>query len=279
LLTDYHVHLRPDKEGTTPERYFTDENVERYREAAQERGIEELGVAEHIHRFVQSLEIWEHPWYQYWAHDDVDEYCHFVREQRLKLGIEADYLPGREDRVANLLEGRPWDYVVGSVHFMGDDAVDVHGHADWKSFDIWRGGDPDQVWSRYFETLGEAARTGMFDILAHPDLVKVFGRSVPVPEGDLRRFYELAMDGIAESDVAIEVSTAGLRKPAGEIYPAAPFLAMCLDAGRPVALSSDAHTPDELGHEYERAVEWLGELGVGEIAVFERRARRLEALG
>jgi histidinol-phosphatase (PHP family) len=279
LLTDYHVHLRPDDENTTADRFFTDENVDRYREAASELGIEELGVAEHIHRFVQALDIWEHPWYRYWAHDDVDEYCDFIAQHGLKLGIEADYLRGREDRVANLLDGRPWDYVVGSVHFMGDDAVDVHGAPDWESFDIWRGGDPDQVWSRYFETLGEAARTGMFDILAHPDLVKVFGRSVPVPDGDLRRFYDRAMDGIAESDVAIEVSTAGLRKPAGEIYPAAPFLEMCLDAGRPVALSSDAHTPEQLGHEYERAVEWLGALGVSEISVFERRSRRLEPLG
>ena len=166
MLTDYHVHLRPDQEGTTAERYFTAENVDRYREAASERGIEELGVAEHIHRFVQALDIWEHPWYRYWAKDDVDAYCDFIREHGLKLGIEADYLAGREDRVANLLDGRPWDYVVGSVHFMGDDAVDVHGEPDWESFDIWRGGDPGQVWSRYFETLGEAARTGMFDIVA-----------------------------------------------------------------------------------------------------------------
>ena len=279
MLTDYHVHLRPDEEGTTAERYFTPENVERYREAASERGIGELGVAEHIHRFVQSLDVWEHPWYRYWAQDDLDAYCDFVREQRLKLGIEADYLPGREDRVANLLDGRLWDYVVGSVHFMGDDALDVHGEPDWEAFDIWRGGDPEKVWSRYFETLGEAARTGMFDILAHPDLVKVFGDRVGVPDGDLRHFYERAMDGIADSDVAIEVSTAGLRKPAGEIYPAAPFLEMCLDAGRPVALSSDAHTPEQLGYEYERAVDWLGELGVSEIAVFERRTRRLEPLG
>lgn len=279
MLTDYHVHLRPDEDGTTAERFFTPANAERYREAASERGIEELGVAEHIHRFVQSLDVWDHPWYRHWAHDDIDEYCDFVREQGLKLGIEADFLAGREDRVANLLDGRPWDYVVGSVHFLSDEAVDVHGEPDWEEWDIWRGGDPEKVWARYFETLGEAARTGMFDILAHPDLVKVFGDRVPVPEGDLRRFYERAMDGIAESDVAVEVSTAGLRKPAGEIYPAAPFLEMCLDAGRPVALSSDAHTPEQLGHEYERAVEWLGDLGVSEIAVFERRARRLEPLG
>ena len=104
MLTDYHVHLRPDEDGSTPERYFTASNVERYREAAEERGIEELGVAEHIHRFVQSLDVWEHPWYRHWARDDVDEYCDFVRSSGLKLGIEADFLPEREDRVANLLE-------------------------------------------------------------------------------------------------------------------------------------------------------------------------------
>jgi histidinol-phosphatase (PHP family) len=279
LLTDYHVHLRPDEEGSTSERYFTPDNVDRYRETAEERGIAELGVAEHIHRFVQSLDIWQHPWYRYWAADDVDEYCEFVRSSGLKLGIEADFLPGREDRVANMLDGRPWDYVVGSVHFMGDDAVDVHGEPDWAAWDIWRGADPDKVWARYFETLGEAARTGMFDILAHPDLVKVFGDRVPKPDGDLRRFYERAMDGIAESDVAIEVSTAGLRKPAGEMYPAQAFLEMCLDAGRPVALSSDAHVPEQLGYEYERAVEWLSDMGVTELAVFSGRERRLEPIG
>ena len=87
------------------------------------------------------------------------------------------------------------------------------------------------------------------------------------------------MDGIAESDVAIEVSTAGLRKPAGEMYPARPFLEMCLDAGRPVALSSDAHRPEQLGYEYERAVEWLSDLGVTELSVFEGRERRLEPIG
>ena len=119
----------------------------------------------------------------------------------------------------------------------------------------------------------------MFDVLAHPDLVKVFGAGAPRPEGDPRRFYDRAIEGIAESDVAIEVSTAGLRKPVGEIYPAPAFLEMCLEAGRPVALSSDAHLPDELGHEYERAVEWLGGLGVGELAVFEHRRRRMEPIG
>ena len=279
MLTDYHVHLRPDEEDSTAARYFTQANADRYREAAEERGIEELGVAEHIHRFIQSLDVWTHPWYRHWAKDDLDEYCDFLRNSGLRVGIEADYLPGREDRVANLLDGRPWDYVVGSIHFLADEAVDLHGEPDWEQWDVWRSADPEKVWARYFETLGEAARTGMFDILAHPDLVKVWGPRVPVPDGDLRRFYERAMDGIADSDVAVEVSTAGLRKPVAEIYPAQPFLEMCVDAGRPVALSSDAHRPEQLGYEYERALELLSDVGVREIAVFERRERRLEPLG
>ena len=279
MLTDYHVHLRPDEEDSTAERYFTPANAERYREVASERGIEELGVAEHIHRFVQSLGIWSHPWYRYWAHDDVDEYVDFLRSVELKVGIEADFLPGREDRVANFLDGRDWDYVVGSVHFLRDDAVDVHGDPDWEPWDVWRGADPEKVWARYFETLGEAARSGMFDILAHLDLVKVFAGRVPLPDGDLRRFYDRAMDGIADSDVAVEVSTAGLRKPVAEIYPAPALLEMCLDAGRPVALSSDAHEPDQLGYEYERAVELLRGLGVTEVAVFDGRERRMAELG
>jgi histidinol-phosphatase (PHP family) len=278
VLTDYHVHLRPDADDSTAARFFTQANVDRYREAAEERGIEELGVAEHVHRFVQSLEVWTHPWYRHWAKDDLDEYCDFVHDSGLKLGIEADYLPGREDRVANLLDGRPWDYVVGSIHFLSDEAVDLHGEPDWQEWDVWRSADPEKVWTRYFEALGEAARTGMFDILAHPDLVKVWGQGVPVPDGDLRRFYERAMDGIAESDVAVEVSTAGLRKPVLEIYPSRAFLEMCVEAGRPVALSSDAHLPEQLGYEYERALELLDDVGVREIAVFEGRERRLEPL-
>jgi histidinol-phosphatase (PHP family) len=275
VLTDYHVHLRPDDAGTAASEYFTQANAARYRQVAERRGIAELGVSEHVHRFEQALDVWDHPFWRTNATDDLDAYCEFVREQTdLRLGIEADFVPGREDRMATLLDAREWDYVVGSVHFLRDAAVDMRG--DW---DVWRSGDPDKVWARYFETLGEAARTGMFDILAHPDLVKVWGGEAPRPEGDLRRFYELAIDGIAESEVAIEVSTAGLRKPVGEIYPAAPFLELCLEAGCPVALSSDAHVPEQLGHEYERTVDWLGGLGVTELVVFEGRRRRLEPIG
>jgi histidinol-phosphatase (PHP family) len=274
MLTDYHLHLRPDELDATPERYFTAANVERYRTVASERGIAELGVSEHVYRFQQALDVWQHPFWREYAHDDLDEYCEFVREQTdLRLGVEADFVPGGEDRIANLLQERDFDYVVGSVHFLRDEAIDMDDYSVWD-----RAHSPEEVWRRYFQTLGEAARSGLFDVLAHPDLVKVWGAERPRPEGDLRRYYELALEGIAESGVAVEVSTAGLRKRAKELYPAPAFLEMCLEAGAEVALSSDAHRPEDVGADYERALELLAELGVSELCVFERRERRLERI-
>jgi histidinol-phosphatase (PHP family) len=275
MLTDYHVHLRPDGEGTTFDEYFTPENAARYRETATERGIAELGVSEHIYRFTQALEIWDHELWRANALDDLDAYCGFVADRTdLRLGIEADFIPGREDRTAALLESRDFDYVVGSIHFLGDGAL------DYDKYDVWtRADSADKVWRTYFTWLGEAAASGLFDILAHPDLVKHWGRERPWPEKDLRYYYEIAMEQIAESGVAIEVSTAGLRKPVGEIYPAEAFLRMCVEAGNPIALSSDAHVPDHLGYGYDQALELLARVGVTELAVFEGRHVRREPIG
>ena len=275
MLTDYHVHLRPDDHDATPAHYFTSENAERYRESASERGIAELGVAEHVYRFSQALEVWDHPFWRSYAVDDLEAYCGFVRDQTdLRLGIEADFVAGREDRMASLLDDYEWDYVVGSVHFLGDESLDTEEYSVWL-----RQESPDRIWRRYFETLGASAQSGLFDIVAHPDLVKVWGADRPVPDGDLRRFYYPAVEAIADAGVAVEVSTAGLRKPVGEIYPAPAFIAMAVDGGVPIALSSDAHVPDQLGHRYEETVDLLQSLGVSEIAVFDRRERRMEALG
>jgi histidinol-phosphatase (PHP family) len=275
LLTDYHLHLRTDERENTPERFFTPANVERYREAAEERGITELGVAEHIYRFTAALEIWQHPFWREFTHDDLDDYCGFVREQTdLRLGIEMDFIPGREDRIANILDGREWDFVVGSVHFLRDHSLDTEDYSVWGA-----GESAEKIWRRYFETVAESARSGLYDIIGHPDLVKVWGKGAPQPDTDLRRYYEPTVEAFLDAGVAVELSTAGWRKPVAEQYPSVPFLEMLVDAGCPLALSSDAHQPDQVGYEYERAVELLESLGVHELAVFEGRERRLEPIG
>lgn len=273
MLTDYHLHLRPDELDATAERHFTGENVARYLEAAERAGVGELGVSEHVYRFRDALAVWRHPFWEEQATDDLAAYCEFVRSTPLRLGIEMDFVPGAEDRIAELLAAHDFDYVVGSVHFLGYPAVD---HPD---FDAWRLEGPDWVWSRYFDLVARAARSGLFDILGHPDLVKVWGAERPAPQRDPRLHYEPAIEAIAESGIAVEVSTAGLRKPVGEIYPARPFAEMCAQAGAAFSLSSDAHLPEQVGYAYDRAVDFLRGLGVERIAVFEGRERRLEKLG
>ena len=273
MLTDYHLHLRPDDTGEAAD-YFTEENVERYLAAAEEHGIDELGVSEHVYRFSQALEVWRHPYWQGSARDDLDVYVEFVRQTPLRLGIECDFVPGSEDRIANLLE-RDFDYVIGSIHFLGD-----QGAVDDRRYDIWESiGDPDELWSTYFRWQAELVRSGLFDIVSHPDLVKMWGDDRPRPERDPRFHYEPLVEAIADTGIAVEVSTAGLRKPIGEIYPSQPLIEMCVQAGADFALSSDAHAPDQVGFGYDQALELLSDLGVERICVFDGRQRRLEPLG
>lgn len=275
MLTDYHVHLRPDEDDTPPERYFTEANAERFRAAAAAAGISELGISEHIHRFAQALEIWRHPFWVEQAVDDLDAYCDFLAGAGLGVGIEADYVAGAEERIEAVLAARPFDYVIGAVHFVGDAAIDQD------RWDVWEaeGNDPDRVWERYFSRLAAAASSGLFDVIAHPDLVKVWGAGRPGPERDPRAYWEPAVEAIATAGVAVEVSTAGLRKPAREIYPAAGFAALCVEAGVPFTLSSDAHVPAEVGYAYPEAIELMTGLGIDRIATFSGRRRTLEPLG
>ncbi len=202
----------------------------------------------------------------------MDEYCRFVREQTdLRLGIEADFIPGAEDRMANLIAARDFDYVVGSVHFIAREGLDMDDYS------IWDGAtSAEAIWRRYFEVLGQAARSGLFDILAHPDLVKMWGREPTCARQETSVATTSSRStAIAESGIAIEVSTAGLRKCAREMYPAPAFLEMCVEAGAPVTLSSDAHVPADIGAGYEQALELLERVGVTELCAFSSRERTL----
>jgi len=273
MLTDYHLHLRPDDTGEAND-YFSGQNVDRYLAAAEEHDIDELGVSEHVYRFTQALEIWDHPYWESSALDDLDAYVEFVRSTPLRLGIECDFVPGAEDRIANLLE-RDFDYVVGSIHFLGE-----QGAVDDRRYDVWEAiGDPDELWSTYFRWQAELARSGLFDVVSHPDLVKIWGDDRPQPKRDPRFHYEPLVEAVAEMGIAVEVSTAGLRKRVGELYPAPALGEMLAEAGATFALPSDAHAPDQVGFGYDRALELLSDLGVEAISVFEHRERRLEPLG
>ncbi len=173
-----------------------------------------------------------------------------------------DWLPGRDAQIAAFLADRPFDIVLGSVHWLGELGVD---HPD---FPAWDALEPEGLWSAYLDELVAAARSGLFDVLAHPDLPKVFGHRMP-PALEAR--LDEAVAQIAATGIAIECSSAGLRKPVGELYPAPRLLARLRAAGVPATLASDAHAPEDVARDYPTAVAALRQAGYETITRFSRR--------
>ena len=267
MIVDYHMHLRNERFELAHDTWA----VEPFVETARELGIDEIGFTEHIYYFKPTRSLWTAPYQRDRCVYDFEPYVQAVVEARgrglpVKLGLEVDYVPGREAETLKMLAPYPWDYLLGSVHFI--DGLGVDGEPR-----LLDAVGVDEAWRKYFETLISAARSGLFDSLSHPDLVKIFG--VRVGEFD----YEPVADAIADSGVAVEVSTAGLHKPVGELYPHPEFLAACRARGVPVTLASDAHEPAAVGRDFDRARELLRSIGYDTITVFEQRKARQEPLG
>jgi histidinol-phosphatase (PHP family) len=176
-----------------------------------------------------------------------------------------DWLPGRTDEIRDLLSGRPFDIVLGSVHWLGPLGVDHPDYPAWKELP------PEELWERYLDELVAAARSGLFDTLAHPDLPKVFGARLPAA---LRGRMDDAIDAIAAAGIAVECSSAGLRKPVAELYPDPGLLPRLREAGIPVTLASDAHRPDDVGRDFPTAVAALRLAGYETITRFRAREPR-----
>lgn len=181
----------------------------------------------------------------------------------VRLGIEADFIPGTESRVLEMLDEHPFDYVLGSVHFLGDWPFDHPDHRDrYDSID------PDDFWEEYFEAARAAAESGLFDVLAHPDLAKKFG---VFPDADPAGLYSELASVLARRDMVVEINTAGLAKPVGEIYPGRELLAACQARGVPISLGSDAHAPADVGRCFGEAIALARAVGYREAVTFTRR--------
>jgi histidinol-phosphatase (PHP family) len=259
MIVDYHMHLR-DREGDID---HTVGGVERFVEVAAERGVDEIGFTEHVYYFESTRAFWKPTYLAERCAYDLDTYVDAVLEAKrqgmpVKLGLEVDYVGGgeRQDELASILEPYPWDFLLGSVHWLGEVAVDMQPG-------VWAEASVEEVWARYFAALAELAASGHVDVLAHPDLAKIFGRR---PE----QIEYPALDG-----VALEISTAGYHKPVGEIYPDLAMLA----PRPPITLASDAHAPQDVGRDFDRALEHAHAAGYETVTVFEARQGRQEPLG
>lgn len=257
LPADYHLHTPLCKHAVgLPTEYAA---------RAVELGLPEIGFSDHspmpsVHDNWRML-IDEFPTYL-----KIIETARAAYPQMpIRLGLEVDYFESGESWIAHLAQLAKWDYLIGSVHYLGDWAMDDPAL-------VRRFGERpvEETWERYWSLFGKAARSGHFDIMAHPDLVKKFGH---IPKGNLDRYYEPALQAVLEAGVAIEINTAGLFKDVREMYPARRFLEMAGEAQVPLVISSDAHEPDHVGREFSQAANLARECGFSELQRFCGRIR------
>ncbi len=283
-MLDYHLHLWPHSQSDAE---TTVEQVTAYCEQATAAGVTEIALTEHLFRFTQARDRLGGFWNDlpgdalrpgmaaYWDHHarvDLDGYVETVLAVKatglpVVLGLEVDYYEGRMDEVADLLRGYPFDVLLGSVHWLGTWRFDVLNDplvlAEWDVRDV------DAVWEEYTRAMEELGASGVCDVFAHPDLIKIAGR---VPAGT-DEFYERMAETAVASGMAAEVSSAGWRKPCGEEYPAPPLLRRYVDRHVPLTTASDAHTLPDVAHRAGDLRALLAAAGVSELQGFrDRRA-------
>jgi histidinol-phosphatase (PHP family) len=275
VIVDYHMHLRRGLVGKSEEVDHTPAAVGPYLETAAARGVDEIGFTEHVYYFRQTREIWVNEYEQQRCVHDLDLYCDTILDAKrqglpVKLGLEVDYVGERQERLAELIGGYPWDFLLGSVHYIGKLAIDQEPG-------IWADKSVEEAWRRYVAALTELAGSRHVDVLAHPDLPKIFSRR-PEPAVLAELHAEIA-ETASRVGVALEISTAGLRKPVGELYPDPPLLRACVERGVPITLASDAHLPRDVGLDLDQAVALARESGCETVTVFEDGQARQEPLG
>jgi histidinol-phosphatase (PHP family) len=254
-MLDCHMHTPRCKHATGC--------VREYAERACAQGLLEIAVTDHA-PMPQSFH--DHTWRM--DHFELSGYVGEVLDARrafagrldIRLGLECDFVPGTEEFVREILASAPFDFAIGSVHYLGSWNFDHERHAaEFGRRDL------ERTWREYFQTVADMARSGIFHVAGHLDLIKKWGHRPPSIPWDT---IEAALDAIAAAGMAIEVNTSGLRRPCREMYPARAILERACARAIPLTLSSDAHRPDEVGAGFDAARALLRDLGVRTLASF-----------
>lgn len=254
--TDYHVHTIFSDGRAEPEDYIA---------PAIAAGLSELGFSDHITLFLER---------QKWNMDpgEINRYVEKMQSLKekttgikIRIGLEVDYFPGREEETRKYLSGLPLDYVIGSVHYQGDNSVD-------EGPGYYEGKDVDRIYEEYFKTVCQAAASGLFDIIGHCDLVRIFGYKPHSNPGHLYR--ELARS-LKKHEVAFEVNTNGRNRPIADFYPDRKYLRYFVKENVPVCVNSDAHMPSRIAQYFGEAYDLIRYEGFSEMAVFDQRRRTM----
>jgi histidinol-phosphatase (PHP family) len=244
MRTDYHTHTPLCGHACgTPREYVL---------AAQKAGLAEIGFSDHNPMPTQ-FDDWR------MAPDELPRYVTMIEDARrefpdypIRLGLECDFIPGYEGHIRALAAQAEWDYLIGSVHYVTPD-WDIDNPKHLKR---WTEQPVDEIWTAYFAAYTKMIESRLFDFLAHPDLT---------------RFYTTMLDAAAEAGSVLEVSTAGLRKDAREIYPSREFLDAAWHRHIPIVINSDAHAPAEVAYEFDLAYQLVRAVGYTHVMRFEKR--------
>ena len=240
-----------------------------YARRAVELGFTEIGFSDHSPMARDDFDNWR------MFNSQLEEYVEKVRRAQrefpqltIRLALEVDYLPGHEEWIRDLAARHPWDYFIGSVHYVSESwAID-----DPSKLSEWKHRDAFEVWSVYFDWLTRAAESGLFEIIGHADLPKKFGHR---PTKDCTPLYERFLTAAKKHNCAIELNTAGLRKDCKEIYPSRQILELAFAKGVPITFGSDAHKPEEVGMNFAEAMQLARSVGYKECWKLAGRKREV----
>jgi len=261
-VPDYHMH--------TPRCNHAIGTVREYAAAAVRLGLSEIGLSDHSPMPGGFDKEWR------MDHSEMPDYLAEVEQVReqfagrlaVRIGLEADFHPGTEDYVREMIDSYDWDYVMGSVHYIGG-----WGFDNEDNLDQWRGRDVEDSYRAYFDLVAQSAASGMFDIIGHPDLIKKFCHRPPLGSARVADAEEAMLQAVKQAGCALEISSAGLRKPVGEVYPHGRILARAIELDIPFAFGSDAHAPGEVGHGMDACLAMLEACGASNVMAFKQRKR------
>lgn len=248
MLVDYHIH------GLGHRDYPHDlESLARFMHTAEARNLQEVGFADHDY-YLKDIRL-----------ANYEGLRARFPDIKIRVGLEVEYFPGQEGEISDRLAGCRFDFLIGSVHYVGEWLFDhpdnIDGYQQW---------DIDQLYRVYFGLVARMARSRLFDLVGHLDLIKIFGHRPRTPVGKLAA---PALEAIRDSRMTLELNTAGWYRPVQELYPARELLEAAFQMRIPVTLASDAHHPGDVGRDIELARKLAWEVGYRELATFEQRER------
>jgi histidinol-phosphatase (PHP family) len=258
LFSDYHSH--PQGHRVQP---YSQKLLQPWIDSARTRGLSDIAFTDHD-RYHAGVDF-----------DEIDKLRAANPDVKIRAGIELDNDPQTS------AGGRKWvemnwdklDFVLGSVHYLDDPTQMFDSVPDGAGQFVGR--DVDEIYADYFRRVREIAATGLVDCLSHLDLIKIHGHR---PCGDVSSIIHETLEFIRSRNLAIELSTAGWRKPVDELYPSDEIIALALKKGIPFTTASDAHSQAQHGENYDRLAEKMSILGVREVCVYEKHKRQVRSL-